>query len=376
MTHNLNRYFRPYAAEGVPGRDWYYPLSGWVLTALVALEEDCPNTLLFAFKAGALWRNAVAVALATGALARPESFLTRAYGELDDDAAQCGRAQFAQAICTMKPQQIVDASLSDVPPSLMGSLKKIGWEPLGTPEGYLLLIELLSSTTAEGRIRRRVLEQFNGCRLTDDPVLQVIQTLDLAILSPPVVSQISSAGEAHRLNARLRVIRLMCSTATDAAIRESADAMGSRFNAGQFARSWLAKADRLEPLGLPIDIEPGITRINPSTAEATGRRWRNCLAGYGPEMASGTTAFFSIEALSVIVLLRLTDANLWMLCGVYTHSNGRVSRETLESVKELLTRLGVLAMLPLRPKGDIALVAGAFSRMDDLEFFDGIEIDG
>ena len=170
-------------------------------------------------------------------------------------------------------------------------------------------------------------------------------------------------------------IRKLSSAASDAALKESADAMGSRFNTGQFARSWLAKADRLEPLGLPIDDDPEVTRINPSTAEATGRRWRNCLAGYGPEMASGTTAFFSIEALSVLVLLRLTDAN-WMLCGVYTYSNGRVSRQILESVKEKLSALGVLCVLPVRPKGDIALVGGAFSRVDDMEFdFEGMGVE-
>jgi hypothetical protein len=371
MTHNLNRYFPRHAAEGVPGRDWYFPLSGWLLTALVSLEEDAPGTLLHAFKSGGLWRNAVAVALATGALGNPETFLLRAHGELDVDAVQSGRAQFAQAIRNAKPQQIIESVLADVPPSLAGSLKKIGWEPLATPESYLRLIEMLGATTAEGRVRRRVLEQTNGCRLTDD-LLQVVQCLDLAVLTPLTASQISTAAEAHRLNARLRVIRLMCSTATDAALKESADAMGSQFNAGQFARSWLSKADRLEPLGLPIDDDPGVIRVNPSTAEATGRRWRNCLSGYGPEMAAGTTAFFAIEALSVIAMLRLTDAG-WMLCGVYTHGNGRVSREVLETVKERLSELGVLCIVPVRPQGDIALVAGAFSRVDDLEFeFEGM----
>lgn len=372
MTHSLNRYFPRHAAEGVPGRDWYFPLSGWLLTSLVSLEEDAPGALLHALKSGGLFRNCVAVALATGALHNPETFLLRTYGELD--GAHSLRTQFAEAIKTMKPQQIVEASLSDVPPSLMGSLKKIGWEPLTTPEGYLRLIELLSSTTVEGRVRRRVLEQTNGCRLTDD-LLQVVECLDLAVLSPLTATHISTAAEAHRLNARLRVIRLMCSTATDAALKESADAMGSQFNAGQFARSWLSKADRLEPLGLPIDDDPGVIRINPSTAEATGRRWRNCLAGYGPEMASGTTAFFSIEALSVIAMLRLTDAG-WMLCGVYTHGNGRVSREVLEAVKERLSGLGVLCIVPVRPQGDVALVTGAFSRVDDLEFeFEGMNPD-
>ena len=112
MNQNLNTYFRPHAAEGQPGREWFLPLSGWTLTALVNLDEDAPGTLLFAMKSGGLWRNAVAVALATGALDRPENFLLRAYGEHDEsETAPSLRTQFAKAICTMKPQQIVEASL-------------------------------------------------------------------------------------------------------------------------------------------------------------------------------------------------------------------------------------------------------------------------
>lgn len=89
-------------------------------------------------------------------------------------------------------------------------------------------------------------------------------------------------------------------------------------------------------------------------------------------MAAGATAFFSVEGLSVIVVLRLTDIG-WMLTGVHGHANGRVSRHVLEAVKERLSSLGVLCALPARPKGDLALVTGAFSRIDDLEFFDGMD---
>ena len=373
MTHNLNRYFPRHAAEGVAGRDFFFPLSGWVLTSLVSLEEDAPGTLHGIVASIPVCRNALAVALATGALDRPENFVLRACGEIDEsDAALPVRAQFALAIRSMRPQAIVEAALVEVPPSLMGSLRKIGSEPLNTDQAYRRLIDLLGSTTSEGRARRRVLEQFNSGRLTDDS-LQVIECLDLAILSPLTATHISNAAEAHRLNARLRVIRQMCSAASDAALKESADAMGSRFNSGQFARAWLTKADLLAPLGLPIDGDHDFIRINPSTAEATGRRYRNCLAGYGPEMAAGATAFFSIESLSLVVVLRLMDVG-WMLTGVHTELNGRVSRQVLETVKERLSGLGVLCVLPVRPQGDLALVTGVFSRVDDLEFgFEGLE---
>jgi hypothetical protein len=216
-----------------------------------------------------------------------------------------------------------------------------------------------------------VLEQVNE-RLTDN-LLQVIETLDLAVLTPIVATRIHDAREAHNFNAALFSIRNLSSTATDQALRESAEAMGSNFSAGSFARSWLARCDRLEPLGLPIDdAAPDVIRINPSTAEATGRRWRNCLAGYGPEMASGTTAFFVIEALSVIVVLRFTDAG-WMLVGVHTHGNGPVTRAVVETVKEKLCALGVLCILPIKPKGPAASAISGFRRDVDWEFeFEGM----
>lgn len=376
MTHNLNRHFRPQATEGQGHADWYFPLSGWLLTALVGLEEDAPGTLLHAFKSKSLWRNAVAISLATGALDRPGRFLLRAYGEVDDsEVALPLRVQFAKAICTMKPQHIVEAALGDVPPSLLGSMKKIGWEVLTTPDAYRRLVDLLRASTPEGRFRRRVLEQTNSRRLTDD-TLQVIECLDLAILSPLTAAYVSSAAEAHRLNSRLALIRRMVSTVNDAALKESADAMGSRFNASQYAKAWLAKADRLQPLGLPIDDDPDLLRLTPASAEPMGRRFRNCLAGYGLEMAAGATAFFTIESLSVVVVVKFTDSG-WMLTGVHTYANGRVSREVLMSVKEKLTGLGVLCILPIAPPGDVALATGAFMRVDALEFdFEGLDPHG
>lgn len=126
--------------------------------------------------------------------------------------------------------------MGNVPPSLLGSMKKIDWETLTTSDAYTHLINLLRASTPEGRIRRRALEQINGRRLSDD-LLQVVEVLDLALLTPIVATQINNAAESHRLNARLAVIRRLCSTATYDALRTLAEALGSRFNSGQHARS-------------------------------------------------------------------------------------------------------------------------------------------
>jgi hypothetical protein len=372
MTNHLIEHLRSSAATNRPGKDWFAPLSGWLLSTLIRLEEDCSGTLLFAYKAGPLWRNAVAVAVATGNLDHhPETFLLRAYGSVDESRdAPSLRAQFAMAIQTMKPQQIVEAALDVLPPSLCGSLKKIGNELFTTPEAYKRLIDLLSSTNAEDRARRRVLEQVNE-RLTDN-LLQIIETVDLAVLTPTVVTRIHDAVDAHRLNAGLRAVRKLVSTATDKSLRESADAMGSNFNAGSFVRSLLARADILEPLGLPIDDAPDVIRINPISSEDWGRRFRNCVSSYANEMVAGASAFFVIEALSVIVVLRLTDAG-WMLVGVHTHGNGPVPRAVVETAKDRLIELGVLCILPIKPKGPAASAISGFRRDIDWEFeFEGM----
>ena len=57
MTNHLIEHLRSNAATNQPGRDWLSPLSGWLLSTLVALEEDCGGTLLFAYNAGPLWRG-------------------------------------------------------------------------------------------------------------------------------------------------------------------------------------------------------------------------------------------------------------------------------------------------------------------------------
>ena len=375
MTNHLIEHLRSSAATSQPGKDGFSPLSGWLLSTLVGLEEDCNSggILLFAFKSGGpLWRNAVAVAVATGNLDHHlETFLLRAYGSVDESRdAPSLRAQFAMAIQTMKPQQIVEAALDVLPPSLCGSLKKIGNELFTTPEAYKRLIDLLSSTNADDRARRRVLEQVNE-RLTDN-LLQIIETLDLAVLTPTVVTRIHDAGEAHRLNARLRAIRQLCSTANDQSLRESADAMGSNFNAGSFVRSWLARSDILEPLGLPIDDASDLIRLNPVSAEGWGRVFRNCVSSYANEMVAGASAFVVIEALSVLVVLRLTDAG-WMLVGVHTHGNGPVPRAVVETAKDRLIELGVLCILPIKPKGPAASALRGFGRDIDWEFeFEGM----
>jgi len=347
--------------HGLPGRDWYHPLSGWLVVEVMRLDEAAPGILRHATKAAPAWRNAVATALAMGIRERSENFLLRANGRVEDRDPD---AQVSEVLVSMRPSDILDAALGEVPPSLLGTLKKIGATPLNTPAAYVRIIELLHSDTLDARARCKVLEQLNE-RL-DDELLQTVSIIDPACLTPAAVLAIRTASEAHKVNVRLAVIREICSTATDDALRQSIE-NARHLRPGLWIRSWLGRADRLPPLGIPLDVEPSVRRIVPATAHKAGQKWQNCLAGHVNAMISGAAAYFEIDDLNVLVVLTRVDDG-WLLTGIHARANLPVHRGVPERVKEKLGPLGVRVFLPAGPPAALEAVAGAFHGVDDLDF--------
>ena len=358
MSTFLERLARP---EGLPGRDWYHPLSGWILADLISLDVAAPGILRHATTASPAWRNATAAALAAGVRDCPQDFLLRANGFIGNEPSD---VQIAQALVAMRPMRILEAALGDVPPLLLGTLKKIGGTPLNTPAAYVRLIELLRSNAPAARARRKVLANLDS-RLDDD-LLQTLSILDAAALSPSAVLAIRTASEAHKVNARLAAIREICSTATDDALRQSIE-NARHLRPGLWIRSWLGRADRLPPLGIPLDDDPSVHRIVPATAHKAGQKWRNCLAGHVNAMISGAAAYFEIDDLNVLVVLTRVDAG-WLLTGVHARANLPVHRGVPERVKERLSGMGVICLLPAGSPPELEAVAGAFHGVDDLDF--------
>ncbi|WP_332655680.1 hypothetical protein [Brevundimonas sp.] len=355
MTPFLERYG---AGQARPGVDWFHPLSGWFLVEMMRLEELRPGVLATAMRGSPSWRNAVAAALSSGVLSSPEGFLLRANGEVTDTDTII---QIADAFVAMKPTHILEAAYPDVPPSLPAILKKIGSSLLNTSDAYGRLYALLTSPEPEHRARRRVLEGVDA-RL-DDELLQTVEILDIGILSPKTAMAVRTATEAHKLNARLPMLRQVCSTATDAALRQSIED-APHFRASNWVRGWFAKADTLPPLGIGLDHDPGVRRIVPSIARAMGREWQNCLAGHVNAIALGATAYLAIGDLSVIIILTQTDGG-WLLTGIHGRANMAVSGETARRVKERVSSQGVLCFLPCKPPRELE---GVYHTMDDLDF--------
>lgn len=358
MTPFLERYS---TGRARPGIDWFAPLSGWFLTEMMRLEDARPGILAFATRAPPLWRNAAAAALSSGVLHSPEGFLLRANGDVGEESTDI---QIADAFITMKPTGILEATYIEVPTGLPAILKKVGSALFSTADAYVRLHALLTSDRSENLVRRRVLERIDA--RIDDEMLQTIEILDIGVLSPKTAMAVRTATEAHKINARLPVIHQVCSTATSDALRQSIED-APHFRVSNWVRGWLGKADRLPPLGIPLDDDPGAIRIVPATAKMVGRDWQNCLAGHVNAIAVGATAYLAIADLNVIVVLTQTDGG-WLLSGIHGRANFPVSAETAQRVKERLSGQGVICLMPSGPPPEMAAVEGVFHSVDDLDF--------
>lgn len=358
MTPFLERYS---AGRACPGVGWFAPLSGWFLVEMMRLENIRPGILAFATRAPPFWRNAVACALSARVLHTPESFLLRANGDVGDESSD---VQVADALMALKPAGILESAYSEVPPGLPAILRKIGSNLLNTPEAYGRLYALLTSEESEQQARRRVLDRLDA-RL-DDEIMHVVQLLPIRLLSPKTVLAVRTATEAHNVQSRVPLIQKMVSNATDEALRQSIED-APHFRASNWVRGWLARADRLPPLGIPLDDDPSVVRIVPASARSRGREWQNCLAGHSTAMAMGAAAYFAITDLNVIVVLTRTDGG-WLLTGLHGRANLPVSAETAQRVKERLNRQGVICLMPSGAQHELAAVTGVFRSVDDFDF--------
>ncbi|WP_312217607.1 hypothetical protein [Brevundimonas sp.] len=206
----------------------------------------------------------------------------------------------------------------------------------------------------------------------DDELIQVVEVLDLEILSPKTAMAVRTATEAHKLNARIPIIQRVCSSATKGSLKQSIE-NAPHFRVSNWVRGWLGRADRLPRLGIPLDDDPSGVRITPSTARSMGRDWQNCLVGHSTAMAIGATAYFAMADLNVIAVLTRTDGG-WLLSGVHGRANFPVSSETARRVKERLSSQGVVCLMPSGPPPELGPIAGAFHSVDALEFeFEGME---
>lgn len=343
------------------------PFEGWALDAAGVLDRAYPSFLLHLLGSSPRFRQSVFLAFAHGVLPNPQEFLLRANGESSETQQWTGvQHEVAQALMASSPKEIVSATLGEIPDGLAGCLAKLGSQPMRHAGDYVRLVGLLTSTNPVMKLRTKTLLQLD--RLDADLISAALE-LDPIALIPGILRRVKDGLEARRLNQRLAAIRLVCSTASDDALRQSLEDRAANFRGHDFAQAWLEKADRPPVICEALDAHPDFERITPHSAIAggLGRKLQNCLGSKAQQLVTGVWgAWVWTPGPLIATVTKCLEGPL--LTGIYAEGNREVPREHARMVKEVLRPLGVICFTRCDPVEEVRLLT--LGRFEDDEFED------
>lgn len=346
------------------------PFEGWALDAVGVLDRAYPGFLLHLLGSSPRLRQSVFLALAHGVLPNPQEFLLRANAEASETQQWTGvQHEVAQALMAMSPRQIVSATLGEIPDGLAGCIARLGSQPMRHAGDYLRIVSLLRGSDPETKLRAKTLLQVN--RLDSD-LLSAVLEIDPIALIPDIFRRLRCGLEARRLNQRLTAIRLVCSTATDEALRQSLEDRAANFSGSSFAQSWLDKADRPPVICEALDAHQDFERVTGANAAEMGKAHQNCLGSQSHKLIDGTWGAWVWKPGPLIVCLTkgyLTseaEGVLPLLSGLYAPGNREVPREHARMVKDVLRPLGVICFTRCDPVEEVRLLT--LGRFVDDEF--------
>ena len=293
------------------------------MDAIGVLDGVAPGFLFHCLQASPRWRQALSLAIATGVLENPDEFLVRVNGEASEGRPwKAVQRHVADALRSLTAKEIVRATLGETPDGLGGCLAKLGDQPMRDSGSYVSLVGLMTSTEPEMKLRARTLLQLD--RLDADRLSAVLE-LDPIALFPDLLRRVRCGLEARRLNQRINAIRLVCSTATDDALRQSIADRSIAFRGHEFAEAWLSRADKPPVICEAIDLHSDFERVTPATAEAVGREFANCLRTKMGGLASGVWGAYVWRPGPLIATVTLCVEGP-LLTGIYGHGNRMVGR--------------------------------------------------
>tara|TARA_R110002051_G_scaffold225076_3_gene288024 strand:- start:90 stop:1181 length:1092 start_codon:yes stop_codon:yes gene_type:complete len=333
------------------------PFEGWSLDALGELDRLSPGLLLHAFNAGPKWRQAVFLVLAFNVPSNPFDYLVRANGEHPTDRPwQEIQTAVAQSLIAMTPKQITQACLGEIPDGLAGCLAKLGSQPMRSADDYLRLVNLLTSDDPDTKLRAKTLIQLD--RLDADLLAAVLE-LDEIALTPTLLLRICDGVAARRLNKKISAIKLVCSAASDEALRQS---LNNQPNGHGFAESWIAKADRPPVVHEPLDLHSDFERVTPESATTIGKEFSNCLRHKTGQLVSGVWGAWVWKPGRLIATVTSCVEGP-LLTGIYAHGNRQPHQEHVHLLKDLLRHLGVICFTRKDVSEEIEILTqGEFSR--------------
>ncbi|WP_146140206.1 hypothetical protein [Alsobacter soli] len=313
---------------------------GWALRAALRL---CPELLASSFYFSPLRRQCLFLALATFEIGQDVEIRARLLKVAPAFLNSCSTLGdgVARSLAMLRAKAMLEAILGQVPPpGLLGTLARLGSQPLPLPGSYERLVGIFKSRSPLDRQRAKVLGQISGPIAVE--MLRVLHVLDPIFLHPAVVANVN-VPTAYAANAALRWVREHCSTASDANIRESF-VLFARGGLKRWLRAWAERMTRL-PFEPPVNFASGFIPLasGPAMLDA-GRRFRNCLAEKVPEVALGRRYYVELmkghsSAGAIVELSRISTG--WLLASVYGPNNDRVPLPLQEEIRIMLRNAGI-----------------------------------
>ncbi|MDN3572344.1 hypothetical protein [Methylobacterium longum] len=339
------------------------PFSGWALRRIIEIDHDCPGLLAASFCFGAQRRQALFLLLALAELLGIDAIAhhLRSAESMPELTSANSSAVFGEAVLRLRrPRDLVRAVLAGPPVGLLGTLARLGHDPIGEPRTYYELGRLYLSRDPADRRRVKILGQIGGDLVGAQ--IPIVSALDPVLLHPALVSRLHELPQVTELHSALTYIRARCSGATDDAIRASLKRLKPGGHRGDLVKFWAARFDE-PPVEFNLRGDPTLIVLDSAAALIdAGRRYTNCLAAKINEVFLG--AFVYVEFRSVrcgepglIAELRHTDRG-FVLEGLYGPDNRRVHPERAQIARRKLAACGV-ALLAHAPGERETVVAAA-----------------
>ncbi len=339
------------------------PFSGWALELTVSLDRESPGLLAASFRFGRQRRQAMFLVLALAKILGTDEVAAhlRSVEGMSEFGSAAPLAVLGAAVLRLRrPRDLVRAVLAGPPAGLLGTLTRLGDDPIAEPRTYYELARLFLSHDLADRQRVRVLGQISGNLVGAQ--IEIVSALDPVLLHPSLAGRLYELSQVQQLHSALTYIRARCSGATDDAIRASLKRLKPGGHRADLVKFWAARFDR-PPVELDLRGDPALIVLeSPAALSDAGRRYKNCLATRINEVFLGAFVYVEIRfgcggEPGTIAELRHTDRG-FVLEGLYGADNRRVPTERAQIARMKLAACGV-ALLAHAPGDRGPVVAAA-----------------
>lgn len=298
---------------------------GWATPRLSQLDEIAPGVL----------RNL----LCAGAERRQATFMTLAVMQAHAEAMQ--KAHLAGALVSGSTKDVLRVGLDPIPMGLLAVLRRMGAEPLSSPEQYIELAALFGQRAHPAASALQAVDQVS------EPLINAAHTLEPQWASAPLLRRLHGPQAAKDANAALHFVQRVCSRATTSVLLEAVAQLPTEKPFSVVLERFMRRADRFpaHPLSADEDIRP---LSSARDFIQTGVRYRNCLATKLPEALAGVAAYAEFRG-ECILELRPLSSGQWLLSDLHAPRNDFLNHVIKQAAERKCEAQGVVTMARLEP---------------------------